>query len=284
MDSFFTGRLDNVRDMMSSKDFCLIRHDVTMPYSFYVDEIYNLACPASPPHYQYDAIATYKTNVWGAMHALDLADKWHAKVLEASTSEVYGDSLVTPQSEDYWGNVNPVGIRSCYDEGKRGAEALFSDYMRQHGTRIKIVRIFNTYGPAMRADDGRVVSNFITQALEGKDITIYGDGKQTRSFCYVDDTVKGFIAMMDSEDAIMGPTNIGNPGERTMLDIAEAVLRLTGGSSKLVFRPLPLDDPKRRCPDISKAEREIGWKPQIALEDGLKKTVEYFKQWETGEK
>lgn len=280
MDNFFTGRIDNIRDMMGNTDFELMRHDVIMPYSFHVDEIYNLACPASPPHYQYDPIATYKTNVLGALHALEVGTKWHAKVLEASTSEVYGDSLVTPQSEDYWGNVNPVGIRSCYDEGKRGAEALFSDYARQCGTKIKIVRIFNTYGPAMRADDGRVVSNFITQALEGRDITIYGDGKQTRSFCYVDDTVKGFIAMMESSDEVTGPINIGNPGERTMIDIAQEVLRLTGSKSKLVFEPLPQDDPKRRCPDITKAEREIGWKPVVGLEEGLEKTVEYFKAWE----
>lgn len=279
MDNFFTGRIENICDMLTNPDFELMRHDVTLPYSFHADEIYNLACPASPPHYQYNPTATFKTNIFGAMHALEMATKWHAKVFQASTSEVYGDSLVTPQSESYWGNVNPTGIRSCYDEGKRGAEAFFSDYARQYGTRIKIIRVFNTYGPAMRSDDGRVVSNFITQALAGQDITVYGDGSQTRSFCYVDDTVRGFINMMDSGDEVTGPINIGNPGERTMLEIAQIILRLTGSKSKLVFRPLPQDDPKRRCPDITLAKEQIGWQPTVGLEEGLEKTVEYFKEW-----
>ncbi len=277
MDNFFTGSPENVRPFMGNPDFELIRHDVTLPYSFYVDEIFNLACPASPPHYQRDPIATYKTSVLGAMNALELADKWHAKVFQASTSEVYGDALVHPQPEDYWGNVNPHGIRSCYDEGKRGAETLFFDYHRQHGTRIKVVRIFNTYGPHMNPEDGRVVSNFIIQALKGEDITVYGEGRQTRSFCYVDDLIRGFLLLMDSPEDVTGPVNLGNPGEFTMLELAEKVIALTGSSSKLVHRPLPGDDPKQRRPDISLAGKLLGWKPEIMLDEGLKRTIEYFK-------
>lgn len=277
MDNFFTGSPENVRPLMANPDFELIRHDVTLPYSFYVDEIFNLACPASPPHYQRDPIATYKTSVLGALNALELADKWHAKVFQASTSEVYGDALVHPQPEGYWGNVNPHGIRSCYDEGKRGAETLFFDYHRQHGTRIKVVRIFNTYGPHMNPEDGRVVSNFIIQALRGEDITVYGDGKQTRSFCYVDDLIRGFLLLMDSPEDVTGPVNLGNPGEFTMLELAEKVIALTGSKSKLVHRPLPGDDPKQRRPDISLAGSLLGWKPEIMLEEGLKRTIDYFK-------
>ena len=277
MDNFFTGRMSNIQALRSNPDFEVIVHDVVQPYSFYVDEIYNLACPASPPHYQRDPIATYKTSVLGAVNALDLADKWHAKVFQASTSEVYGDALVHPQPESYWGNVNPDGIRSCYDEGKRGAETLFFDYHRQHGTRIKIVRIFNTYGPYMNPEDGRVVSNFIMQALQNKDITVYGTGNQTRSFCYVSDLIRGFLCLMDSSDDITGPVNMGNPGEFTMLELAHTVIDLTGSSSKIVFMPLPGDDPKQRRPDISLANKLFGWKPEIMLEEGLKKTISYFK-------
>ncbi|MBQ2314273.1 MAG: SDR family oxidoreductase [Treponema sp.] len=277
MDNFFTGRMQNVQELRENPDFELITHDVTLPYSFYVDEIFNLACPASPPHYQRDPIATYKTSIFGAIHALELADKWHAKVFQASTSEVYGDAQVHPQPESYWGNVNPHGIRSCYDEGKRGAETLFFDYHRQHGTRIKIVRIFNTYGPRMNPEDGRVVSNFIMQALRNEDITVYGTGKQTRSFCYVDDLVRGFLCLMDSDDTVTGPVNMGNPGEFTMLELAEKVIKLTGSKSKLVFKPLPGDDPKQRRPDISLAGELFSWKPEIMLEEGLKRTIEYFK-------
>ncbi len=277
MDNFFTGRMQNIEDLKSNPDFDVMIHDVIQPYSFYVDEIYNLACPASPPFYQRDPISTYKTSIFGALNALELADKWNAKVFQSSTSEVYGDALVHPQPETYWGNVNPHGIRSCYDEGKRGAETLFFDYHRQHGTRIKIVRIFNTYGPAMNPDDGRVVSNFIMQALRGEDITIYGDGKQTRSFQYVDDLIRGFLCLMDSDDSITGPVNMGNPGEFTMLELAEKVLQQTGSKSKLVYKPLPGDDPKQRRPDITLAGELFGWKPEICLDEGLKRTIEYFK-------
>ena len=277
MDNFFTGSPENVRPLMGNPDFELIRHDVTLPYSFYVDEIFNLACPASPPHYQRDPIETYKTSILGAMNALELADKWHAKVFQASTSEVYGDALVHPQPEGYWGNVNPHGIRSCYDEGKRGAETLFFDYHRQHGTRIKVVRIFNTYGPHMNPEDGRVVSNFIIQALRGEDITVYGEGRQTRSFCYVDDLIRGFLLLMDSPEDVTGPVNLGNPGEFTMLELAEKVIALTGSKSKITHMPLPGDAPKQRRPDISLAGALLGWKPEIMLEEGLKRTIEYFK-------
>lgn len=276
MDNFFTGRMSNIEELKSNPDFDVVIHDVTLPYSFYVDEIYNLACPASPPHYQRDPISTYKTSILGAINALELADKWNAKVFQASTSEVYGDALVHPQAEDYWGNVNPHGIRSCYDEGKRGAETLFFDYHRQHGTRIKVVRIFNTYGPRMNPEDGRVVSNFIMQALRGEDITVYGDGKQTRSFCYVDDLVRGFLCLMDSDDSVTGPVNMGNPGEFTMLELAEKVLAFTGSKSKLVYKPLPGDDPKQRRPDITLAGKLFGWKPEIMLDEGLERTIKYF--------
>ncbi|MBR0032744.1 MAG: SDR family oxidoreductase [Treponema sp.] len=277
MDNFFTGRMRNIELLKENPDFDVIIHDVTLPYSFYVDEIYNLACPASPPHYQRDPIATYKTSVFGAINALELANKWNAKVFQASTSEVYGDAQVHPQPEEYWGNVNPHGIRSCYDEGKRGAETLFFDYHRQHGTRIKIVRIFNTYGPAMNPEDGRVVSNFIIQALRGEDITVYGDGSQTRSFQYVDDLIRGFLCLMDSDDSVTGPVNMGNPGEFTMLELSEKVLALTGSKSRLVHKPLPSDDPKQRKPDITLAEKLFGWKPEIDLDEGLKRTIEYFR-------
>jgi len=277
MDNFFTGRMSNIEELKANPDFDVVIHDVTLPYSFYVDEIFNLACPASPPHYQRDPISTYKTSIFGAINALELADKWNAKVFQASTSEVYGDALVHPQAEDYWGNVNPHGIRSCYDEGKRGAETLFFDYHRQHGTRIKIVRIFNTYGPRMNPEDGRVVSNFIMQALRGEDITVYGDGNQTRSFQYVDDLIRGFLCLMDSDDSVTGPVNMGNPGEFTMLELAEKVLNLTGSKSKIVHKPLPGDDPKQRRPDITLAGKLFGWKPEIMLEEGLKRTIEWFK-------
>ena len=280
MDNFFTGRMQNIEMLKQNPDFEVITHDVTLPYSFYVDEIFNLACPASPPHYQRDPLATYKTSIYGAINALELADKWNAKVFQASTSEVYGDAQVHPQPEDYWGNVNPHGIRSCYDEGKRGAETLFFDYHREHGTRIKIVRIFNTYGPNMNPEDGRVVSNFIIQALRGEDITIYGDGKQTRSFQYVDDLIRGFLCLMDSDDDITGPVNMGNPGEFTMLELAEKVLSLTGSKSKLVYKPLPGDDPKQRKPDITLAGKLFGWKPEIDLEEGLKRTIAYFRNYQ----
>ena len=279
MDNFFTGRERNIAPLKNNPDFEVVLHDVTSPYSFYVDEIYNLACPASPPHYQRDPVSTFKTCIFGALNALELADKWHAKVFQASTSEVYGDAAVHPQVETYWGNVNPHGIRSCYDEGKRGAETLFFDYHRQNKTRIKVVRIFNTYGPNMNPEDRRVVSNFIMQALKNEDITIYGDGSQTRSFCYVDDLIRGFLCLMDSDDSVTGPVNMGNPGEFTMLELAENVIRLTGSKSKLVYRPLPQDDPKQRRPDISLAKQLFNWEPEIKLEDGLKKTIEYFRNF-----
>lgn len=277
MDNFFTGRMQNVQELRENPDFELITHDVTLPYSFYVDEIFNLACPASPPHYQRDPIATYKTSIFGAIHALELADKWHAKVFQASTSEVYGDAQVHPQPESYWGNVNPHGIRSCYDEGKRGAETLFFDYHRQHGTRIKIVRIFNTYGPRMNPEDGRVVSNFIMQALRNEDITVYGTGKQTRSFCYVDDLIEGMVRLMNSRDGFTGPVNIGNPGEFTIKQLAELVIELTGTKSKIIYEPLPSDDPLQRKPVIELAKKELDWEPTIPLEEGLKRTIEYFR-------
>lgn len=277
LDNFYTGSKDNILPLLNNPLFEYITHDVTLPYSFYVDEIFNLACPASPPHYQRDPIATFKTSVFGALNALDLANKWNAKVFQASTSEVYGDPLVHPQSETYWGHVNTIGIRSCYDEGKRSAETLFMDYHRQYNTKIKIVRIFNTYGPNMNPNDGRVVSNFIVQALKGEDITIYGSGEQTRSFCFVDDLVRGFTKMMNSNDEVTGPINLGNPGEFTMLELAEKVLHLTKSKSKLVFKELPQDDPKQRKPDIAKAKEVLDWQPEIMLEDGLKETIKYFK-------
>jgi UDP-glucuronate decarboxylase len=253
-----------------------MRHDVTFPFYVEVDEIYNLACPASPVHYQFDPVQTTKTSVHGAINVLGLAKRVKAKVFQASTSEVYGDPAIHPQPESYWGNVNPIGIRSCYDEGKRCAETLFFDYWRQHNLRIKVVRIFNTYGPRMHPQDGRVVSNFIMQALRGEDITIYGDGQQTRSFCYVSDLIEGWIRLMASPDEITGPINIGNPGEFTMLELAENILDLTGSKSKLVFEPLPADDPKQRQPDITQAREKLGWEPTVPLREGLAKTIEYF--------
>ena len=277
LDNYFTGSKDNIRHLLQYDNFELVRHDVTSPYYAEVDEIYNLACPASPPHYQYNAIKTMKTSVYGAMNMLGLAKRTKAKILQASTSEVYGDPAVHPQVESYWGNVNPIGIRSCYDEGKRAAETLFMDYHRQNKVDVKIIRIFNTYGPRMRPDDGRVVSNFIMQALKGEDITIYGDGKQTRSFQYVDDLVEGMIRMMASEN-FTGPVNLGNPREFTMLELAELVLKMTNSKSKIIFTPLPSDDPKQRKPDITLAKEKLnGWEPKIRLEEGLIDTIKYFK-------
>jgi len=278
LDNYFTGSKQNVKHLLDNHNFELVRHDITSPYFVEVDEIYNLACPASPIHYQYNPIKTVKTSVMGAINVLGLAKRIKAKVLQASTSEVYGDPEVHPQPEAYWGNVNPIGIRSCYDEGKRCAETLFMDYHRQNNVKIKIVRIFNTYGPRMNPDDGRVVSNFIVQALQGKDITIYGDGKQTRSFQYVDDLVEAMIRMMNTGDDFIGPVNTGNPGEFTMLELAEKVIQLTGTKSKIVFQPLPSDDPKQRCPDISLAKEKLGWEPKIALDEGLKDTIAYFRK------
>ena len=276
MDNFFTGRKANIAHLMSDPYFELMRHDVTFPFYVEVDEIYNLACPASPVHYQLDPVQTTKTSVHGAINVLGLAKRVRAKVFQASTSEVYGDPSIHPQPESYWGNVNPIGIRSCYDEGKRCAETLFFDYWRQHDLRIKVVRIFNTYGPRMHPHDGRVVSSFIMQALKGEDITIYGDGKQTRSFCYVSDLIEGWIRLMASPDDVTGPINIGNPGEFTMLELAENVIDLTDSKSKLVFEPLPADDPKQRQPDITLAKEKLGWEPTVPLREGLAKTIEYF--------
>ena len=279
LDNLFTGSKENILPLMDNPRFEFIRHDITEEIRLEVDEIYNLACPASPIHYQYNPIKTIKTSVMGAINMLGLAKRTNAKILQASTSEVYGDPAVHPQVESYWGNVNPIGIRSCYDEGKRVAETLFMDYHRQNNVKIKIVRIFNTYGPNMHPQDGRVVSNFIMQALRGEDITIYGDGKQTRSFCYVDDLVNGFIKMMATDDDVIGPVNLGNPGEFTMIELAEKVLKLTESKSNLIFEPLPQDDPKQRKPDISKAQEYLGWQPTIVLEEGLKKTITYFKDF-----
>ena len=277
VDNFFTGSKENVSHLMSHPRFELMRHDVTFPLYVEVNEIYNLACPASPVHYQHDPVQTTKTSVHGAINMLGLAKRVRAKILQASTSEVYGDPEVHPQPESYWGKVNPVGIRSCYDEGKRCAETLFFDYWRQHQLQIKVVRIFNTYGPRMHPNDGRVVSNFTVQALKGEDITIYGDGQQTRSFCFVDDLVEAMLRMMGTDSAVTGPVNIGNPGEFTMLELAEAVIRLTKSKSKLVFLPLPQDDPKQRRPDISLAQEALGWSPKVDLEAGLEKTIEYLR-------
>ena len=277
LDNFFTGSKDNIMHLMGNHHFEVVRHDVTYPYSAEVDEIYNLACPASPIHYQHDPIQTAKTSVMGAINMLGLAMRLDAKILQASTSEVYGDPIIHPQPESYWGNVNPVGYRSCYDEGKRCAETLFMDYYRQNQTRIKIIRIFNTYGPRMLPNDGRVVSNFIIQALNNEDITIYGDGKQTRSFQYIDDLIEGMVRMMDTEDDFTGPINIGNPNEFPVLELAERVIRMTGSTSKIVFKPLPTDDPKQRQPDIKLAKEKLGWQPTVELEDGLKRMIEYFK-------
>ena len=278
LDNYFTGSKEDVVELMSNPYFELIRHDVTMPFFIEADEIYNLACPASPIHYQYNPIKTIKTSVMGAINMLGLAKRIRVKILQASTSEVYGDPDVHPQTEDYWGKVNPIGPRACYDEGKRCAEALFMNYYRQNNVRIKIIRIFNTYGPKMHPNDGRVVSNFIVQALKNQNITIYGDGSQTRSFQYVDDLIEGAIRMMDTPDDVTGPVNIGNPDEFTILELAEKVIRLTGSRSKIIFQPLPPDDPKQRQPDITLAKNLLNWEPKVALEDGLQMTIEYFRK------
>lgn len=278
VDNYFTGRRKNIEHLIGHKRFDLVRHDITFPLYVEVDEIYNLACPASPVHYQFDPVQTTKTSVIGAINMLGLAKRVKAKILQASTSEVYGDPEVHPQPEDYWGHVNPIGIRSCYDEGKRCAETLFFDYHRQHALNIKVMRIFNTYGPRMNPNDGRVVSNFIVQALKGDDITIYGDGSQTRSFCYYDDLLEGMVRLMNSRDGFTGPVNIGNPGEFTMLELAEKVLGQVGGPSKIVHLPLPQDDPKQRRPDNTLAKKELGWEPKVSLDDGLRETIAYFRQ------
>lgn len=278
VDNYFTGSKKNIEHLLEHKNFEVIRQDVCFPLYVEVDEIYNLACPASPKYYQKDPIQTLKTSVLGAHNLLGLAKRTGAKILQASTSEVYGDPTVHPQPEYYWGNVNPIGIRSCYDEGKRSAETLFMDYHRQHGVKIKIMRIFNTYGPRMAADDGRVVSNFIVQALQGKDITIYGSGEQTRSFCYVDDLIKGMIKLMGSPDQLQGPINIGNPGEFTIKELAEKIIDLTKSNSKIVKSPLPQDDPKQRRPDIALAKAHLAWEPEVTLEPGLISTIDYFRK------
>lgn len=278
VDNFFTGSKTNIAHLVGNPYFELMRHDVTFPLYVEVDQIYNLACPASPVHYQFDPVQTTKTSVHGAINMLGLAKRVKARIFQASTSEVYGDPVEHPQTESYWGNVNCIGPRSCYDEGKRCAETLFFDYYRQHNLDIKIARIFNTYGPRMHPNDGRVVSNFIVQALKGEDITIYGDGQQTRSFCYVDDMIEGFIRLMNSSDGLTGPVNLGNPGEYTMLELAEMTLKLSKSTSKLVNKPLPQDDPRQRQPDISLANSTLGWAPKVGLEDGLKETVDYFRR------
>jgi UDP-glucuronate decarboxylase len=277
LDNFYTGRRSNVVDLLKNPFFEIMRHDVCFPLYVEVDEIYNLACPASPIHYQFDPVQTTKTSVHGAINMLGLAKRVKAKILQASTSEVYGDPIVHPQPESYWGNVNPVGFRSCYDEGKRCAETLFFDYYRQHKLKIKVARIFNTYGPNMHPDDGRVVSNFIMQALKGKPITVYGKGQQTRSFCYVDDMIDGFVRLMDSPDDFTGPVNLGNPGEFTILELAQKVIELTNSKSKIVYKTLPQDDPVQRQPKITLAKKILKWKPKIRLEKGLEQTIEYFK-------
>ena len=277
LDNYFTGAKDNVTALMGKANFELLRHDVTFPLYVEVDEIYNLACPASPIHYQFDPVQTTKTSVHGAINMLGLAKRTHAKIFQASTSEVYGDPDVHPQAEDYRGNVNPIGPRGCYDEGKRCAETLFFDYYRQHRVNIRVARIFNTYGPRMRPDDGRVVSNFIVQALRGEPITIYGDGSQTRSFCYIDDLVEGIVRLMAAPDTVTGPMNLGNPQEFSIQELAEQVVELTGSKSKLERKALPEDDPMQRCPDIGFAKRSLSWEPKVRLQDGLKKTIEYFR-------
>lgn len=276
VDNYFTGRKENIAHLLSNARFEAMRHDVTFPLFVEVDEIYNLACPASPIHYQFDPVQTTKTSVVGAINMLGLAKRVKAKVFQASTSEVYGDPEVHPQSEDYRGNVNPLGPRACYDEGKRAAETLFFDYHRQHGVRIKVARIFNTYGPRMHPEDGRVVSNFIMQALTGQPITLYGTGAQTRAFCYVDDLVEGFIRLMDTGDDVTGPVNLGNPHEISVRELAERIIALTGSTSEIIFAPLPQDDPTQRCPDIGLARRTLGWEPRVPLEDGLKQAITYF--------
>jgi UDP-glucuronate decarboxylase len=277
VDNFYTGSKANIKDLITNPNFELMRHDVTFPLYVEVEEIYNLACPASPVHYQFDPVQTTKTNVHGAINMLGLAKRVQAKILQASTSEVYGDPEVHPQTESYWGRVNPIGIRSCYDEGKRCAETLFFDYWRQHQLQIKVQRIFNTYGPKMHPNDGRVVSNFIVQALKNEPITIYGQGQQTRSFCYVDDLIEAMILLMNTPDEITGPINTGNPTEFTMLELAELIMKLTSSKSKLTFQPLPEDDPQQRKPDITLAKNILGWEPKVSLEDGLKETIHYFK-------
>jgi len=277
LDNFFTGRKKNIWHLMKNRDFELIRHDVTHPILLEVDRIYHLACPASPIHYQYDPVKTIKTNIMGTINIIGIAKRVKARILFASTSEVYGDPAVHPQKEDYWGNVNPIGIRSCYDEGKRAAETLMMDYHRQNGVDIKIVRIFNTYGPRMLTDDGRVVSNFIVQALQDADITVYGKGFQTRSFCYVDDLIEGMMRMMNTEDFI-GPVNLGNPEEYTILELAKKIITMTSSKSKITFKPLPSDDPAQRMPDITLAGKELGWRPTVPVDEGLKRTIEYFKK------
>ena len=278
VDNFFTGTRGNVSSLLGHPDFEMMRHDITFPLFVEVDEIYNLACPASPVHYQFDPVQTTKTSVVGAVNMLGLAKRLKVPILQASTSEVYGDPAVHPQTEDYWGNVNPIGPRSCYDEGKRCAETLFFDYRRQHNLAIKVIRIFNTYGPHMHPNDGRVVSNFIVQALKGEDITMYGDGTQTRSFCYVDDLVRGMMAMMATADDVTGPINLGNPGEFSMLELAQAVIELTGSKSQVRFMPLPQDDPRQRQPDITRAREQLGWGVTIELREGLVKTIDYFRE------
>lgn len=278
MDNFFTGTKDNIAQLFDNPSFEVMRHDVVLPYSLEADEIYNLACPASPTHYQFDGVQTIKTSVMGAINALDMARRTRAKVLQTSTSEVYGDPAVHPQVESYWGNVNPIGIRSCYDEGKRCAETLFMDYHRMNNVRIKLIRIFNTYGPNMDPEDGRVVSNFIIQCLKGKDITIYGDGSQTRSFQYIDDLIDAMIRMMATSDSFTGPVNIGNPNEMSMVDLANLIIELTNSKSKIVFSDLPLDDPRKRKPDISLAKQVLNWEPKVPVREGLLATIEYFKK------
>lgn len=279
LDNFFTGSKRNIKHLQEKSNFELIRHDLSQPILLEVDEIYNLACPASPIHYQYNPVKTIKTNVMGAIHMLGLAKRVKAKILQASTSEIYGNPIVHPQKEDYWGNVNPIGLRSCYDEGKRCAETLFFDYHRQNKVNIRVARIFNTYGPRMHPYDGRVVSNFIVQALKNRDITVYGDGFQTRSFCYVDDLIEGLIRMMNGPDDFTGPVNIGNPNEFTISELAEKAIRLTGSRSKIVHHPLPQDDPRQRRPDIALAKSRLGWEPLVSLEQGLKNTIAYFKDF-----
>ncbi len=278
VDNYFTGRKDNIVHLLDNPHFEAMRHDITFPLYVEVDEIFNLACPASPVHYQHDPVQTTKTSVIGAINMLGLAKRVGARILQASTSEIYGDPTIHPQTEDYRGNVNPLGPRACYDEGKRCAETLFFDYLRQHRVKIKVVRIFNTYGPRMHPNDGRVVSNFIVQALRGEEITLYGDGSQTRAFCYVDDLVDGLIRMMESDDSVTGPINIGNPQEISVRQLAERIIALTGARSRLAFRPLPTDDPTQRCPDITRASSLLGWSPHVSLDDGLRSTINYFSE------
>lgn len=277
LDNFYTGSRENIKHLVDNKNFELVEHDITFDYDVKVDKIYNLACPASPPHYQYDAVKTTKTSVLGIINMLELAKRHNATILQASTSEVYGDPKVHPQSENYWGNVNPIGVRSCYDEGKRCAETLMMDYYRQYNVDIRIVRIFNTYGPRMDLKDGRVVSNFIVQALQNKDITVYGNGLQTRSFCYIDDLIDGMIEMMNNQKGFIGPVNLGNPNERNILDFAKMIIEMTGSKSNIIYQELPSDDPMQRQPDLTVAKRELIWSPEIDIEVGLKKTIDYFK-------